>query len=635
MKSERFPRSGLMVLLFVAWALRTATLTLQSMWIDEVMALYFTRGTLSETLRTIVQPHHNGPLFYLLLFWWRHLVGDSDFAVRYLSVLFSVLTLPLLYQLARRLLTERTAALAFWLAAFSPFTLWFAQEAKMYALHMWAATASTLALLGAFRKGRWWRWAVYAGLASITLYSHLFGGFLVLAQGVMSGILGGKRRRRWLAYGLTMSLLALAHTPLLQVAWNAVRYYHPQDIWRYFVPMKEIARDVLGQYFYRLSYLEVSLWLLLPPAVLLLGGILALPRFRRGDAWILPVQALLPVLVFYPISYRAPVYSAKYLSAVLPAVLILVAWGAERIARLWRPLGIGTAVLGLLMVNGIVRDLTHPAVQRGDWRFVARYVETHEGPNDVVVISAFYTSHAFQRYYRGHSTVLPFEANPYEPESVYQELSEQYDRMWLVLHHDKAMAPGNRLWSAADTLFPRMTEQYPNAGQIKLIGYQLRPFRPALPPEAQPLDVCFQNGICLVGYRVDSTALPATENLAHPPSNWLHVTLYWRRTDTFADIPFRPLVRLIDGVFQVWGGNMDRHPILLDHSPPSEWPTEGVVEDHYDLNLNPVTPPGEYRLEVSLALYGDENRRASLVSPPPGLPPDRWVFENIRILPQP
>jgi len=622
-----------LLFLFVTWALRTATLTLQSMWIDEVMALYFTRGTFAETLHTIVRPEHNGPLYYLLLFWWRHLVGDSDFAVRYLSVLFSVLSIPLLYQLARRLLTERTAVLALWLAAFSPFTLWFAQEAKMYALHMWAATASTLALLEAFRTGRWWRWATYALLLSSTLYSHFFGGFLALAQVAMSGILGWKQWRRWLAYGLTMSLLALAHTPLLRFAWNVVRYYQPQDIWRYFVPLKDIARDLIGQYFYRLSYLEVTPWLLLPPTLFLIWGILALIRFRRRDAWILPVQALLPVLVFYPISYRAPVYSAKYLSAIAPAVLILAAWGIERMARLWRPLGIGAAVLGLLMVNGLVRDLTDPAVQRGDWRFIARYVETHEGPNDIVVISAFYCDHAFRRYYHGHSAIFPFEANPYEPEFIYQGLPEQYDRMWLILHHDQAMAPGNRLIEAADAMFPRITEQYPNAGQITMIAYQLRPTVPALPEGAQPLQVCFQNGLCLAGYQVDTTALLATENLSHPPSNWLHVTLYWQRTNAFNGAPFRLLVRLIDGSFNVWGGNMDRHPALLDHYPPENWPTDRLVEAHYDLNLNPVTPPGNYRLEISLAANGDENQRVPLVDPPPGMPPDRWVFEDIRILP--
>lgn len=624
-------RIALLGMVFLAWALRTATLTLQSMWIDEVMALFFTRGTFAETLRTIVRPEHNGPFFYLLLFWWRRLVGDSDFAVRYMSVLFSVLTLPLLYQLARRLLTERTAALALWIAAFSPFALWFAQEAKMYALHMWAATASTLALLEAFRKGRWWRWAIYALLLSLTLYSHFFGGFLAVAQVVMSGILGWKRWRRWLVYGLTVALLALAHIPLLRVARNVILYYQPRDIWRYFVPLKDMAQDLLGQYFYRLSSPEVTPWLLLLLAIFLIWGILALFRRRPRDAWILPVQAFLPVLIFYPISYRAPVYSAKYLSAIAPAVWILAAWGLERVARLWRPLGLGAAVLGLLILNSIARDLTNPTFQRGDWRFIARYVETHEGPNDIVVIFAFYCDHAFRRYYRGQSAIFPYEADPYDPEFIYRGLREQYDHMWLILHHDQAMAPKNRFIEAADSMFPRITEQYPNAGQIIMIGYQMRPFVPVLPEGAYPTEVCFQNGLCLAGYRVDATVLPARENLSHPPSNWLHVTLYWRRTVSFDSVPFRPLVRLIDGAFQVWGGNMKRTPDLLDHYPPPDWPTDRLVEDHYDLNLNPVTPPGAYHLELSLAINGDENQRVPVVNPPPGMPSDRWVFENILI----
>jgi len=622
-----------LLLLFAAWALRTVTLTLQSMWLDEVMALFFTRGTFAETLHTIVRPEHNGPLFYLLLFWWRRLVGDSDFAVRYLSVCFSVLMLPFLYQLAQRLLTERAATLALWLAAFSPFTLWFAQEAKMYALHMWAATASTLALLEAFRKGRWWLWPCYAALASITLYSHFFGGFLVLAQGVMSGILGWKRWRRWFAYGLTMFFLALTHIPLLQFAWNVIRFYQPRDIWRQFVSLKDIVLDLIGQYFYRLSYLEVTPWLLLPPTIFLIGGALALPRLRRGEAWILPIQVSLPVLVFYLISFRVPVYSAKYLSAIVPAILILTAWGIERMTRLWRPLGVGAAVLGLLMMSSLGRDLANPTFQRGDWRFIARYVETHEGPNDIVVISAFYSEHAFRRYYRGRSEIFPFQANPYEPEPIYRELSGRHDRMWLILHHDQIMAPKNRLIEAADTMFPRITEQYPNAGQIALIAYQLRPTILRLPEKAQPLEVCFQNGLCLMGYQVDATALPARERLSHPPSNWLHVILYWKRTDAFDGVPFRPLVRLIDNSFNVWGGNMDRQPDLLYHYPPEHWPTDRLVEAHYDVNLNPMTPPGVYHLEVSLAINGNEHHRVPLIDPPPIMPPDRWIFEEIRILP--
>ncbi|MCP4526909.1 MAG: hypothetical protein GY833_13515, partial [Aestuariibacter sp.] len=180
--NTQWTKLAILLILFTAFALQTATLTQQSLWFDEVMALDYTKGGLIDTIRKIVQPHHNGPLFYLLLFVWRRLVGDSDFAVRYLSVLCATLTVPLLYQWTRKLLTDRSAVTAACLFVCSPFVLWFAQETKMYALHMLVAVASSLALLVAFRKGGWWRWLIYAALVSTVLYSHFFGACLVATQ---------------------------------------------------------------------------------------------------------------------------------------------------------------------------------------------------------------------------------------------------------------------------------------------------------------------------------------------------------------------------------------------------------------------------------------------------------------------
>ena len=631
---SKWARIGLWVLLLTAYALRTGTLTLQSLWVDEGYALYFTDGNFVKVMHTIVQPQHNGPLFYFLLFWWRRVAGDSDFAVRYLSVVLNVLTLPLLFRWARRLFTERTALIACWLFAFSPFSLWFAQEAKMYALHMLVATASSLMLTEAFLQGRWWRWALYAFLTSTVLYSHFFGAFLVATQLGMALLLGWSRRRRLLAYFATMFLLGLAHVPLIRVGWRLLRYYKPRDLWRGFVPLGTMVRDAVGNYFYRLSASSTS-WLafLLPAGLALIGGAALLRQRRKRERWTVVLQAIAPVLIFYPVSFRAPVYAAKYLSAVVPALFILVAWGVERLAHFWRPLGSLLLALGILMTNGLVRDLTDPAFQRADWRFVARYLEIHEGPNDIVVVSAFYNTYLLNRYYRGRSEVWGFEADPYNPDPIYQGLSEKYDHIWLVLHHDQAMAPGNRLREAAVEAFPVVTEQYPNSGRIAVIGLQARFAHPALPSAATPMDSCFVNGVCLVGYWLDARRLPPTENLSHPPSNWLHVVLYWRREPEIDPTPFRPLVRLVDAEFQVWGGNLDRRPDVFDRYPPDRWALDEVVETHFDVNLNPVTPPGVYRLEVSLALGGDENQRVRLMNPPASLPPDRILFEQIQILP--
>jgi hypothetical protein len=90
-------------------------------------------------------------------------------------------------------------------------------------------------------------------------------------------------------------------------------------------------------------------------------------------------------------------------------------------------------------------------------------------------------------------------------------------------------------------------------------------------------------------------------------------------------------VRLVDGSFAVWGGNMERRPDLFDRHPPDQWSSDTAIETHFDLNLNPVTPPGTYRLEVSLAVEGNENQRLTVTNPPPDMPPDRFVFETIRI----
>jgi hypothetical protein len=193
------------------------------------------------------------------------------------------------------------------------------------------------------------------------------------------------------------------------------------------------------------------------------------------------------------------------------------------------------------------------------------------------------------------------------------------------------MAPGHQLHEVAATAFPVITEQFPSAGRIRIIGYQMRYEYPALPQEAQPLDVCFQNGLCLVGYWIDATELAATERISHPPSNWIHAVLYWRREPRLDTVAFRPLVRLVDDSFAVWGGNMERRPDLFDRYPPDQWSPDAVVETHFDLNLNPVTPIGTYRLEVSLAVEGDENRRVAVANAVSDVPPDRFLFETIRI----
>ena len=147
-------RLFLLVLLLLAFGWRVARLDFQSLWRDEVDAIYFAVRTLDETLRMFLQAAQNGPLYFLALRPWLVVAGSSEFALRFPSAAIGALSTALVWQVGRRLLpvapaVQLPAAVA-WvgiaevgalLFAFNPYHIWYGQEGKMY------ATVTALALL--------------------------------------------------------------------------------------------------------------------------------------------------------------------------------------------------------------------------------------------------------------------------------------------------------------------------------------------------------------------------------------------------------------------------------------------------------------------------------------------------------
>src|SRR6476660_6370841 len=138
----------ILLLALVAFALRVFQLDKQSFWYDEAFSVYLSRFDLATiTARTAadIQP----PLYYYLLNVWMTLTGDSEFAVRFLSLFFGVLTIPLMYVTARRLFNSTTAVFAAIIATLSALYLWYSQEARMYTLITFLGLLSSYALIRA------------------------------------------------------------------------------------------------------------------------------------------------------------------------------------------------------------------------------------------------------------------------------------------------------------------------------------------------------------------------------------------------------------------------------------------------------------------------------------------------------
>src|SRR5512136_749485 len=109
-RSSRWTLWLLVVLLLLTFALRVYRLEAQSLWSDEGLSLYRARLTLGENLtNVIVVPpgvptrDTNPPLYFVALSVLRLVAGESEYALRFLSVVVGVLAVPLLYVTGRRL----------------------------------------------------------------------------------------------------------------------------------------------------------------------------------------------------------------------------------------------------------------------------------------------------------------------------------------------------------------------------------------------------------------------------------------------------------------------------------------------------------------------------------------------------
>ncbi len=170
---SRLHRAALLLLLGGQFALATHALGATDLVFDEVASLFVARRPLLDLLRyTAHASREHPPLYYLLLHGWMAGAGESEFAVRFLSVLTMTVALALFARLARRCLDADGAVAATALLAASPFALWAARTARMYALVVLLAIAIAWAWGGLLRHPVRRRWLALGGLLLLGAMTH-------------------------------------------------------------------------------------------------------------------------------------------------------------------------------------------------------------------------------------------------------------------------------------------------------------------------------------------------------------------------------------------------------------------------------------------------------------------------------
>jgi uncharacterized membrane protein len=381
-------------------ALRAFQLGASSLWLDELFSVLLARrdpgviiaGTMQDTMP---------PLYYLLL----HFVlrfNDSESAARALSTIFSIAAIPWFYALARDLFDQRVASIAALLLVLNPLQVFYAQEARMYALLVFCALAAMFFFARAWRKdcARDWAWFTITMTCAFYTHSVAFLNLLALDLFVLTQV--QMFRVRWRALVIAHIVIGVLFAPWLAISMQQVARVQsgfwgamPSPLVLITTPHLFLFSNVL------------PMWLMPFAFFAALGapvfGLLAAWRAREAnphDAFGIPFALalfLVPLIALYGMSLVRPIFVER---TILPASLglyLVLAWTA-----LHAPPRVLTR--GLIGVIVIAMMLALPSYyfdaenQKPPMRDAARALTAQFRPGDAIAHTSDSSALAFAYY---------------------------------------------------------------------------------------------------------------------------------------------------------------------------------------------------------------------------------------------
>ena len=398
----------LVLILLLGFSLRLVRLEDKEMWYDEAFAVLYAEKEPGSIIYGTVTPVEGAAadihplLYYFFLHGWMGL-GQSPFVIRFSSVVFGLLTLGLVFRIARELFDAHVGLLAAALTAISPFHIWYSQEARMYSLLCLLTLLSVYLFIKACKGGKWVHWISFGLCTGVSLYAHNLAFLTPLTLDLLILV-----RRRWNLIGRLM----VAHlvSLLMFLPWLLLvpgQFAKVQQA--YWVPKPGLAELVrtLIVFTFNLPLPDR----LLPLALFFSLLLLALTAYRAlrpsvvskdRSAWGVDLSlglSFIPVFTMFAISQIKAVYIER---AVLSSALLYYITVAQRMlqSRLPRLVILSLVPVPLLLVTSLWYQYNCAGFPRSPFRQANAYLRDHYETGDAIVHEnklSFFPSHYYDR----------------------------------------------------------------------------------------------------------------------------------------------------------------------------------------------------------------------------------------------
>ncbi|OGX23763.1 MAG: hypothetical protein A2Y03_04830 [Omnitrophica WOR_2 bacterium GWF2_38_59] len=216
----------LLLILLFALCLRIANLYSYDLWFDEIWTDMFSsqfhdrsaelfHKSSNELLLDKMKSEPPSSFYYFFIYFYSKIFSSGK-ALRIISVIFSMCSLLVFFRVCLLFFDRKTSIYALLIMALNPFHIWYAQEARVYAMACFFSLLVVYNFISALKTDKTFYWISFLFAGIFCLASSYLSVFLFITTGII--VLIGKNRKyfkKWLlCFLIIISVLAL-FSPIL------------------------------------------------------------------------------------------------------------------------------------------------------------------------------------------------------------------------------------------------------------------------------------------------------------------------------------------------------------------------------------------------------------------------------------
>ncbi len=397
-----------LILLVIGTFMRFYQLGFNSLWLDEAATYTFSIPGFTEIWEIARTIDFHPPLFH----WVEHIMlmfGNSEFILRFVPAVAGIATIPVFYLLGKELGNEKTGLISAALVTFSPFQLYYSQEAYSYSLVLFTFSIALLMFVKAIRTNDRNFWVIFGGVAALSVWIHYYT-LIPISLLYLFGIIKylnpvEERITRFRNLGfafITNLILVLPLVPLVFERFSTLSAKPPT----YGVLGPALISDSIYRFF---GFNWILVFVLL---VLFAGGLYVFYQKDRNIFFLFILIAVAPLIISVLLSAKITM-NPRYLIYLLPVyysgVAMAYAFIDQKSRKFWP---VCTVILAICLVNVPFFVNYYSTYQKEDWRGVSQYLYETASPGDSIILVPEYLRMPLNYYYTNKSAgTLEFGAN--------------------------------------------------------------------------------------------------------------------------------------------------------------------------------------------------------------------------------